>query len=82
MSLAPDAGPGPPLTLGPMRDEDREAIERRTDELVAEAPELSPEALDRLRRLTNPPKTPRPKRKPRRSRGPLSGEPPTPADGS
>lgn len=63
-----------------MRESERADIDRRAEELAAEAPELSPEALARLRRLTNPPKTPRPGRH-RKSRGSLSDEPPTLGDG-
>jgi hypothetical protein len=46
--------------LGPMRDEDREAIRARARRLAAEAPELTEERRESLRRLVNPPKTPRP----------------------
>ena len=59
-----------------MRESEREAIDRRAEELAAEAPELDPEALARLRRLTNPPKTPRPNR-----RGPREREPRPPGAG-
>lgn len=55
---------------GVMRKEQREAIDRRAEELAEEAPELSPEALARVKRLTNPPKTPRPNRREPRAREP------------
>lgn len=60
-----------------MRDEDRDAIRKRAKELAADAPELDPERLTRLRMITNPPRTPRPGR----TRGRGTGEPQPPEDG-
>lgn len=72
--------PGPPYMVGPMRDEDREAINRRAKELAAEAPDLDPDRLARLRMITNPPRTPRPGRG-GSTRAPFFGEPQSPEDG-